>query len=428
VYADEDAIGADGRHRDPFLKPDWNPDLATSVNYVGRSAAFRAAAVARTGGVRPDAAGLDNWDLLLRMTSGTETARVRHVPAVLLHTPMVDGSAESGRMADLARRILSDVPAAGGNGRALVPIPHSPHWRIRHALPTPCPRVSIVIPTRNGCYLLRRCLDSIFEKTVYPDFEIVVIDNDSDEPESMKHLASVGGVRNVRVVRQTGDFNYADLVNTGVRLASGSVLVLLNNDTEVISPDWLEELVSQAVRPEIGAVGALMFYRNGAIQHAGVFLGTGGGGHVAGNALAGYSPGWGLQHDRFRHVQNFSAVTGACLTMRKAVFEEVGGLDAEHLPVAFNDVDLCLRLRQRGYRIVWTPHAQLYHEESSSRGFEDTPEKHARFLAESASMRRRWGDALLDDPAYNPNLSLNNNRMELAHPPRLTHATAAGNA
>jgi len=217
-------------------------------------------------------------------------------------------------------------------------------------------------------------------------------------------------------MRDDRPFNYSALNNAAAKLARGDVLGLLNNDLEVISPDWLLEMVSHAVRPNIGAVGAKLWYPNDTLQHGGVILGLGGvAGHAHHNILRGMFGYFG----RAKVVQNFSAVTAACLLVRKSIYEEVGGLNEPNLQVAFNDVDFCLRVREAGYRNIWTPYAELYHHESATRGFEDTPEKQARFAKEVKYMRQRWGDLLLNDPAYSPNLTLDHGDFSLAWPPRL---------
>jgi GT2 family glycosyltransferase len=217
------------------------------------------------------------------------------------------------------------------------------------------------------------------------------------------------------VLRYDGPFNFSAINNHGVRAARGDIVGLLNNDLEVIDGGWLDEMASHAVRPEIGCVGAMLYYPNDTIQHAGVVLGLGG---VAGHAFREFPRGTEGKFNRARLVQNYSSVTAACLLVRKAVYEQVGGLDADELAVAFNDIDFCLKVRAAGYRNVWTPFAELYHHESASRGADDTPEKAERFQREVETMLRRWGSVLQHDPAYNPNLTLEFTDFSLASPPR----------
>jgi GT2 family glycosyltransferase len=274
--------------------------------------------------------------------------------------------------------------------------------------------VSLIIPTRDQVELLRTCISSIFDKTDYPDFEVLIVDNQSSEPATLEYFAELAAEPRIKVVPYDAPFNYSAINNHAAALASGQILGLVNNDIEVESAGWLQEMVSQAVREDVGAVGAMLLYPNDTIQHAGVIVGLHG---IAGHVYAGLPRNHPGQMGRALLVQEMSAVTAACLLVRKSVFDQVGGLD-EGLSVAFNDIDFCLRVRARGYRNLWTPHAVLYHHESASRGSEDTPEKQARFNAEIDFMQSRWGDLLLRDPSYNPNLSLGAGQFELAFPPR----------
>jgi GT2 family glycosyltransferase len=276
--------------------------------------------------------------------------------------------------------------------------------------------VSLLIPTRDGLAVLKRCLDSLVAKTTYPRFEIVIVDNQSREPATLAYLASLVESGRARVVPYDRPFNYSAINNLAAREARGEVLCLLNNDVEVITPDWLTELVSHALRPDVGAVGAKLLYPNDTIQHAGVVTGLW---EIAGHVhrfLPREAPGY---FSRAHLVQNVSVVTGACLAIRRELYLALGGLEEDNLAVAFNDVDFCLRVDAAGYRNVWTPWAELYHHESFSRGPEDTPEKQQRANREVDYMKRRWGAQLKADPYYNPNLSLYSEAPELAWPPRV---------
>jgi GT2 family glycosyltransferase len=296
-------------------------------------------------------------------------------------------------------------------------LPHG-HYRVHWPIPSPAPKVSLIVPTRDRVELLRMCVESLLEKTRYPNFEVLVVDNRSADPEALAYLASLRGRDRVRVMSYDAPFNYSAINNLAAANCDGQVLGLVNNDIEVISEDWLDELVGHALRPDVGAVGAMLYYPDRTIQHAGVILGLGG---IANHAYVGQPAGYPGHGARGKVAQNLSAVTAACVVVRREVFEEVGGLD-EAFEVAFNDVDFCLRLLSRGYRNVWTPFAELYHHESASRGRDDSEEKARRFQGEVRRMERRWGDFLHADPAYNPNMSLEIPGFELAQPPREAHA------
>jgi GT2 family glycosyltransferase len=276
-------------------------------------------------------------------------------------------------------------------------------YHVKFPIPDPPPKVSIIIPTCNQHRLLGQCIDSVRAKTTYPNYEIVVIDNRSDEPATLAYLAELESSGAARVLRYAQPFNYSAINNWAVEQVDGELIAMMNNDIEVISPEWLTEMVSHVLRPDVGAVGAKLYYANDTIQHAGVITGLGG--------VAGHSHKHCSRHDPgyFRRLfltQNLSAVTGACLVVRREAYLRAGGLDSEKLAIAFNDVDFCLKLTELGLRNVWTPYAELYHHESVSRGPEDTPEKVVRFQQEIARMKERWGNRLLQDPCYSPRLTL----------------------
>jgi GT2 family glycosyltransferase len=267
--------------------------------------------------------------------------------------------------------------------------------------------------------LLQRCIDTIYQRTTYRPFELMIVDNQSDDSATLEYLRRIERERGLRILRYNAPFNYAAINNFAVQHARGEIIGLLNNDLEVITPDWLEEMVSHAIQPEIGAVGAMLYYPNNTIQHAGMILGLGTMAGVSGHPYQNKPAGYPGQGSRALVCQNLSSVTAACLVLRRQVFEEAGGLDEANLAVAFNDVDLCLRIMEKGYRNVWTPYAELYHYESASRGYEETHRKLARFEKESEYMRQRWGELLWNDPAYNPNLALDREAFTLAFPPRV---------
>ncbi|MGC5779755.1 glycosyltransferase family 2 protein [Methylobacterium sp. NFXW15] len=406
VYSDEDKIDARGHRFEPHFKADFDRELLYGQNYINHLTAVRTDALRATGGLRPGFEGSQDHDLLLRLTAGLDPARIRHVPRVLYHWRAEAGSGSFsdralGRAEEARLRALEEVAAVTGARAERGPEGFN---RLVHPLPDPPPRVSVIIPTRDRAELLKVTLDGLLTRTDYPDIEAVVVDNDSCEAATTALFAELAQDRRVRVVPVPGPFNFSDLSNRGAAAATGPVLLFLNNDIEVIEPGWLTELVRQAVRPEIGGVGAKLLYPDRTIQHGGIVLGIDG---VAGHSHLGVPDSEPGYFARMKIAHEVSAVTGACLAMRAAVFEEVGGFDAEALKVAFNDVDLCLRIRKAGYRLVWTPFATLIHHESKSRGPEDTPEKKARFEAETRVMLGRWGAELRSDPYYNVNLSRN---------------------
>jgi GT2 family glycosyltransferase len=421
VYSDEDRIDERGQRHDPYFKPDWNLDLFRSQNLPTRLCVVRTSVVRDVGGMREACAGAEDWDLVLRVAERIPAANIRHVPHVLYHGRALAGApARTGngtaQSHDTRLRILASHFNRLGQRVDIQPVADL-GWRIKYPLPAPAPLVTIIIPTRDRLPLLERCVESVFTKTRYPHFELIIVDNQSEDPRTAHYLHELASRRGVRVLRYDAPFNFSAINNLGASHARGEVLALINNDIEVISPDWLEELVSQAWRPEIGAVGAMLYYPDDTIQHAGVILGLGSTG-IAAHPYSRRPRGHAGQMGRALLTQDVSAVTGACLVLRREVFEAVGGFDEAHLPIAYNDVDLCLRIRARGYRILWTPHAELYHHESASRGYENGPIALARFRKEIEYMMRPWAQALRHDPAYNPNLALGTEAFALGFPPR----------
>jgi O-antigen biosynthesis protein len=419
LYSDEDKLDAQSRRSDPYFKSDWNPELLLAQNFVSHLGVYRTDLVRRVGGFRIGFEGSQDYDLTLRCIEQIRPEQIEHLPRVLYHWRMADESTASYATAkpyaqEAARRAVQEHLDRTGIAAAVMPQHYGVYLRTKYALPAERPIVSIVIPTRDRASCLQKCLDGIFEKTDYRKYEVIVLDNESHEAETLEFLAALEKRERVRVERIEGAFNYSRLNNRGVELSRGSFIALLNNDVEVINDGWLSEMLSRALRPEVGMVGARLWYPNRTIQHGGVILGAGG---VAGHAHVG------LRHEhgyfaRAHLAQNLSAVTAACAVVRREVYLQLGGFDEVNLPVTFNDVDFCLRLREAGYWIVWTPYAELVHHESASRGFDDSTPKQVRFLAEIDYMKAKWGDKLLRDPFYNPNLSLGEDLYTLAFPPR----------
>ncbi|MBC8010628.1 MAG: glycosyltransferase family 2 protein [Burkholderiales bacterium] len=425
LYSDEDKLDVHGRPYEPHFKSSWNPDLLLSQNYFCHLTVYQTALVRRLGGLRTGYEGAQDWDLALRAVTVVSRESIVHIPHILYHWRAIKGStalaqnAKPYHLAAAERSLREHLERIRIDGE-IIPVTGG-YWRIRRHLPQPAPKVSIIIATRNRLDLLRTCVESLFRVTRYPDYELLIVDNGSDDPDTLAYLRELSETGRAKVLRDDGPFNYSSLNNRAAQAASGQVLALLNNDIEAISTDWLEEMVSLALRHKTGAVGAMLLYPDQTIQHAGVVLGFTG--NPAQPGVAGHA--FLRQHaddrgymDRLCFVQNYSAVTGACLVLRREVFFQVGGLNEQDLAVNYNDVDLCLRLREAGYWNTWTPHARLYHHESASRGIDDTPEKSSRTAAEIAYMHRRWGALLDQDPAYNPHLSLHYQDFRLSYPPR----------
>ncbi len=406
IYTDENTFRNNPRDAYcPHYKSDYAPDTLRSYNYICHFTAFSKELLEKAGGgFRPEFDGSQDYDLILRLTENAK--HIVHIPQILYYWRCHAGSVASGISAkpytiDAAKRALSaHLARVGLKGEVLdaqVPSTYKIQYEIQGT-----PLISILIPNKDHVDDLRLCLTSIIEKSSYSHFEIIVIENNSTEAETFAYYEQVQEDPRIRVVTWDGIFNYSAINNFGQKFAKGEYLLLLNNDVEVINPDWLEQMLMFAQRKNVGAVGAKLYYPDDTIQHGGVIVGLGG---VAGHAHKNYKrydPGY---MSRLQIAQNFSAVTAACLMLRRDVWNEVDGLD-ETFQVAFNDVDLCMRIRKAGYLIVWTPYTELYHYESKSRGLEDTLEKQRRFAGEISRFRERWKAELeAGDPYYNPNLT-----------------------
>ncbi len=420
LYSDEDKLDEHDRRSEPYFKSDWNPELFLAQNFVSHLSVYRTDLIHRIGGFRVGFEGSQDYDLTLRCIEQIGPEKIEHLPWVLYHWRAGDQSTASNPTAkpyaqEAARRAVQEHLKRTGVAGTVVPS-HDVYLQTKYALPNEQPMVSIIIPTRDQASSLKKCVHSIFEKTDYPAYELIVLDNGSYDPEALEYLADLKKRDGVRLERIDAEFNYSRLNNRGVELSRGTFVALLNNDVEVLHADWLTEMVSRAMQPKVAMVGARLWYPNGTIQHGGVILGAGG---IAGHAHAGLRRGEPGYFARAHLAQDVSAVTTACALVKREAYLQVGGLD-ENLAVTFNDVDFCLRLREAGYRIVWTPYAELIHHESASRGFDNSAPKQVRFLAEVDYMKSKWGDILQRDPFYNPNLSLDEDLFTLAFPPRAT--------
>ena len=420
IFGDEDQIDATGRRFAPWFKPDFGDDLFLCQNGLGRAVFFKKATLQSL--TLPSAAGLDEaiYGAALEATLASSRDPL-HCPGILVHVG--GGSVVSSRtrvlqLAGSTRRPVVESFVARRESlagtRVEGPDPHG-FLRLRHPLPDPLPLVSIVIPTRDRKDLLEACINSLHRATSYRNKEVIILDNDSVEPQTKAYFASLAQRPDVRIVPAPGPFNYSRLVNLGASHARGEFLMTLNNDIEAFEPDWLHELVCQASRPGVGLVGCLLLYPDRSVQHAGVIVGLSG---VAGHMYADAAPDDPGYAGRIYVTQDLSAVTGACQVMRRALFERLGGLDERHLAVAYNDIDFCLRVREAGLRVIYTPHARLLHHHSASRGSDIRVDRLASFTWEREYMRTRWADVIFDDPFFNPNLSLSGKRGRLATAPR----------
>ncbi len=414
LYSDEDKVSMNGKtFFEPHFKPDFNPDLLRSMNYICHLTVVSARLLAKTGGLQEAFDGAQDYDFVLRCVEQTD--RICHIPRVLYHWRSHSGSTaenpqskqyafEAGMRAVQAHYDRCRIPARVLQG------PYPGLYRTEYLMPEDPPLVSILIPNKDHAEDLVKCIESI-EKSRYRSFEILIIENNSEQKETFAVYEELQQrYDHLRVLTWDQPFNYSAINNYGASFAKGSLLLLLNNDTQMTGPETLEELVGPALRSDVGAVGALLVYPDHTIQHAGVIIGYGG---IAGHAFQFLPDSANGYFSRIICAADLSAVTAACMMVRRDVYEELGGLD-ESYEVAFNDIDFCLRIRETGLRIVYNPYARLIHDESKSRGHEDTPAKIARFNREADRFIRRWSDILKNgDPAYNPNLSLDSQDFSL---------------
>ncbi len=414
VFGDEDRLDADSRRHDPWFKPAFDADALLALDAVGAPALWRREALRERLGTAPLQGGAERHDLVLRGTRGLATAQVRHVPGVLAHV----AAAASPDAAAAARAVQQALDAAGEAATAEPDregaAARAGLVRVRFARPATAPRVNVVIPTRNGLHLLQRAVDSIRARTTWPAYDITVVDNGSDDPACLRWMAEAERAGHLRVRRDERPFNFAALNNAAVAAGDGELVALVNNDVELLSPGWLDEMATLALRRGVGAVGARLWYEDGTLQHGGVLLGIG---EVAAHTLRGLPRGEPGPGARALRLQGFLAVTAACLVVTRANWQRVGGMD-EGLAVAFNDIDFCLKLAAAGCRNLWTPHAEMLHFESVSRGRDHDPAKKARYRAEAAVMRQRWGGWIDADPFYSPFLAAAHDDFSLAEPPR----------
>lgn len=409
IYSDEDKIDDKDKRMEPFFKPDYSPDMLLSINYICHFSVFRKSILDEIGWFRKEYDGAQDYDLLLRFTEKTTPERILHIPKILYHWRKITGSTAMNLNAkDYAllsgKRAIEDYLNRNGiYGSVSIDDRHLCYsYRVKREIKN-SPEVGIIIPFKDKVELLKKCTDSILQKTTYKNYKIILVDNKSEKEETFEFLDEIIKIPIVSYLKYEKPFNFSSINNYAASLLESDIILFLNNDVEVISKDWIEAMLEFALRIDVGAVGSLLLYPDAKVQHAGVIIGLGG---VAGHSHKYFNVNSNGYFGRLRMIQNFSAVTAACMMTRRNVFFEVGGFD-ENYSHAFNDVDYCLKLREKGYLIVYTPYARLHHHESQSRGYEDTVEKQIRFKKEIEYFQAKWKHILeRGDPYYNPNLTL----------------------
>ena len=410
IYTDEDKMDMNGLRCDPHFKSDYAPDTLLGSNYICHFEIIRKSLIDSIGGFRVGYEGAQDYDLFLRVLEQTTVEKVYHIPKILYHWRKIEGSTAAtidskGYAVERGRMAVEDALKRRNINGTVSIHPKVPYYLVSYGYSKE-PLVSIIIPTRDYADITENCLKSIFEKTTYQNFEVIIMNNNSEKKETFELFNKYKQkYSNFRVIDANYEFNYSKINNQGVREAKGEYLVLLNNDTEIITPNWLEIMVGYAMQPHIGAVGAKLLYPDNTVQHAGIILGIGG---IAQHCFIENPREDVGFYGRLSVPFNYSAVTAACLMISKEKYNEVNGLE-ETLQVAFNDVDFNLKLIDKGYYNICLNHVELYHHESKSRG-DDTidmkSEKYRRFVSEHDYMKDKWGYLLYSDRFYNPNLSL----------------------
>lgn len=405
VYTDEDKVTSDLKeHFQPHFKPDFNPDLLCSNNYICHLFVVKRSLALKLGGQDPAYDGAQDYDFIFRCTE--EAEKIVHIAKILYHWRVHQASTADNPTSKMyafdagKRAIEAHLQRIGAKAE----VSHTKDlgfYRVKYQVQGN-PKVSIVIPNKDEKETLKKCLESIWQKTTYSNYEIILVENNSTTLEIRDYYQELDGKNGVRVVYWDKEFNYSAINNFGISYAKGEYILCLNNDITVISPEWMEELLANCQRPEVGIVGARLYYPDNTIQHAGIVLGMGG---CAGSLFVGLARSRGGYLHKAALQQDLSAVTAACFMVKKEAFEKVGGFE-EKLAVAFNDVDFCLKVRHAGYLVVYDPYAELYHHESKTRGYENTEAKKRRFQEEIEYMRCHWMPDILRDPYYNENLSL----------------------
>ena len=416
IYSDEDKIDEDGNRKEPHFKPSFNIDLLLGYNFISHLGVYRKALLDEIEGFRPGFEGSQDHDLALRVILESSPDQIVHIPRVLYHWrihPESTASNPNSKDYTTERGLKAvqhylDIQCQRGGTKAIASRQAANRFRCAWQLPENEPSVDLIIPTRDKADILELAVRSILEKTTYSNYVITIVDNGSTEEKTKQLFDSLtdGYPSKIKILPYHHEFNYSAINNFAAKQSKADIIGLVNNDVEVISNEWLKEMVSHACRTDVGCVGAKLFYSNDTIQHGGVVTGIGG---VAGHAHKYFPKQSSGYVDRLQVTQQMAAVTAACLLVRRSIFNEVGGLNEQDLRIAFNDIDFCIRVHSRGYRNIFTPYAQLYHHESISRGAENTKAKQERFQKEVLFMVNQHGDPkknrLPTDPFYSPNLS-----------------------
>lgn len=404
IYTDEDKLDLDGQRCDPNFKPDYSPDTLLSSNYFCHFTLLRTKILKEIDGWKVGYEGAQDYDLFLRFVEKTD--KIYHIPKILYHWRKVEGSTSmaidnKGYAIERGKKAVEDALKRRKIDANVLVHDKVPYYIIDYKLKTK-PLISILIPTRDYADILEQCLKSLYDKTTYKKYEVIVLNNNSQKEETFELFDKYKKLyKNFRVIDVNTEFNYSNINNIGVKNSNGEYIVLLNNDTEIISPNWLDVMVGYASQDHVGTVGAKLLYPDNTVQHAGVLAGVGG---VASHALIGCSREDVGIYGRLSVPYNYSANTAACLMVKKDKYNEVNGLE-ETLKVAYNDVDFNFKLLDKGYYNVCTPQIELYHYESKSRGLDTTSEKYQRFIEESGYMFKKWDKYIKNDPYYNPNYS-----------------------
>ena len=404
IYSDDAVQSAPFTFESSRFKPDFSIEHIRSTNFIGNALILNGPLVYEAGGISLECSKHGFFELLLRSidTSKNKANYPHHLPSVLFYRsahkqPLNECQKELSWYKESIKSHLSRNKIAGS-----INVTNKDCFRINYKIPSTPPLVSIIIPTKNAFHLIKQCISSILKKTTYPSYELLIIDHESDDPEVLNYFNEISKLCNIKIMGFKGAFNFSAMNNMAQEKSNGEILCLLNNDTEIISNDWLDEMVGHLLQNKVGAVGAKLLFPNNLVQHGGDTVGPGGCANHLHSLINKDDPGY---CNRAIVAQELSAVTAACLITWKKIYRDLGGFNEKQLKVAFNDVDYCLRVREAGYKVIWTPHSELYHHESMTRGKDISLRKKWRAYKEAKYMRKKWGHLMINDPFYNTNLN-----------------------